>query len=404
MIRQEYTQVEYRGSSGKQYHEFWVDSSGPEMPWPHDISLDVLRSELTTPVVLVDPRRGVEVADELALKVGAVRFAVKAGPYPELLAKLAEAGHGFDVASGVEYDLVSGLVGQDRILFSNPAMAPCELAYTLGAGGCLYVVDSLAYVEQLAEMACEEGRDLESVRVLIRIALADQRARFVLADKFGATLDDALPIGEAVRSLGLVVAGVGFHLGSQACDEAVAHEAGREAVALCGRLGIDDPIVDVGGGFPAAYPGEPTWGGFGEALSSELTGVSVLCEPGRVIASAGTWTLASVISVAVRDGARFIHLDAGAYHGLLEFSRLVAKPFGAQVALLCSDDPGETRLATLVGPTCDSLDILFGGPVAIPEGVKVGDRVLMALTGAYAIDCSSPFNGFSVPTYCIIGD
>jgi ornithine decarboxylase len=381
----------------------WADEAVVAYSWPEGISAEQLASGVNTPVVLIDPARGVEVANELRKRVGEVRFAVKAGPYPELLAMLAQAGHGFDVASAAEFDLVSGLVGSDRIILSNPAMAPCELAYTLGGGGRLFVVDSTEYVATVAEVVSEEGVACEEVAVLIRIALADQRARFVLADKFGATLDDAVVIAEAAEAAGLVVAGVGFHLGSQASDEAVAREAAREAVALCARLGIGDPVIDVGGGFPAAYPGEPDWGGFADALGSECAQAHVLCEPGRAIASAGTWTVASVIAVAVRNGAHFVHLDAGAYHGLLEFSRLVANPFGAQVGVVAERDLGQTRLATLVGPTCDSLDILFGGPVAMPEHIAVGDRVVIALGGAYAIDCSSPFNGFAVPTYAVVG-
>jgi ornithine decarboxylase len=69
--------------------------------------------------------------------------------------------------------------------------------------------------------------------------------------------------------------------------------------------------------------------------------------------------------------------------------------------------PGRARASgpvVLVGPTCDSADILYENTeYRLPLGLEVGDKVEILSTGAYTASYASVgFNGFApIQTYCI---
>ena len=261
------------------------------------------------------------------------------------------------------------------------------------SGVCLFVVDALDPALALIAQARLTDAPLE---LLVRLDLTDATAHLNLASKFGVPVADAPDLGGAIHAAGGHVTGLAFHLGSQASSAAAAHSASSVALTLAGEFGLDDPVIDVGGGFPAPYVGAPDWRPFAKALGAPLKGrARVLCEPGRLLASAGSVLVASVISVAQRGSRRVAHLDAGAYHGLLEFSGLLGTSFRVPLSALTAEG-GPEELVHLVGPTCDSMDCIFDGPVLLPR-LAVGDRVLFHLAGAYCTSCSSPFNGFAVP-------
>ena len=350
-----------------------------------------------TPALILDPREAVKVANDLYSRVGSVRYAVKAGPFACVVEALAIEGHGFDVASVDEINLVLAHSDSSRIVCSNPAMSPRELRSALALGVRLFVTDSPEHSLQLRDSAVSEGVDLGDVKVLVRLSLSDDSAHVKLSEKFGVSIEDAGAVVVNARELGFKVAGFSFHLGSQAKSASIAADASKAALALSVVHGMRDPIIDVGGGFPAPYVGEGDWRVFADALGAPLavTGATVLCEPGRVIASAGSWLVATVISVATRGGVKFVHLDAGAYHGLLEASPLVGYQITFPVAV--SGGTGELVAGRLVGPTCDSLDTLFTETVPVPCDIAVGYSVIFGGAGAYSVSCSSPFNGFAVP-------
>jgi ornithine decarboxylase len=378
--------------------KLWSPAGAP------DVGLHTLRiaTELlgypATPAVLMDTAAGVAVARELSSVVGEVCFAVKAGPYPPLLADLAAAGFGFDVASAEEIDLVSSLVSSGTIICSNPAMPLSHVELALARGLYLFVTDSVEHTLSIVNAARSMDIDPTSIEVIVRLALSDPSASYHLSEKFGTSYHEALDIISFARKHSLQVRGVAFHLGSQAQSADAAEAASRLALDLVRQANIKDPTIDVGGGFPAPYEGAADWRPFAAGLAAPLRGqVQILCEPGRLVAAAGTGMLASVISVATRNNRLNVHIDSGAYHGLLEFSAVMPHTFRTPVSALMHEEPGQPALANINGPTCDSLDSLFGGPISLPANIKVGDGLLIHHTGAYSITCASPFNGFPTP-------
>jgi ornithine decarboxylase len=346
------------------------------------------------PVLLLDPCRGADIADELRLRLGKVYYAIKAGPYEPLIAELAKRGHGMDIASVAEAVLALGHVGPGRVICTNPVLPGSQLAELISLGVSVFVVDDVGQAQILKDSA---GGFYSELSILVRVGWHDVTAGAVLAEKFGVGEDEVAGLVTGVRGLGLRVAGLSFHLGSQAQSLTTANEVAGSALALAESCGIEDPVIDVGGGFPVAYQGAgASWEQFTEALAGPLVDkTTVWCEPGRVIASAGTWLVASVIGVATRRGKRFVHLNAGAYQGLLEASGHSGTALIPPSALWA--EPGVSVPARLTGPTCDSSDMVFPFEVQVSSNTKAGDVIVFYLAGAYATSCSTTFNGFSGP-------
>jgi ornithine decarboxylase len=169
--------------------------------------------------------------------------------------------------------------------------------------------------------------------------------------------------------------------------------------------GIRLELLDVGGGLPARY-GEriPPLHEYGEAILGaarrELPyDVTLAVEPGRAIAAEAGVLVASVIGVAERAGRRWVHLDVGAFNGLmesLETDRQLRYPMAV---------PGRPRHlvpCSVTGPTCDSEDTVLHGAL-LPSDLRVGERVHICSAGAYTTAYASRFNGFEIPETVLLG-
>jgi ornithine decarboxylase len=108
--------------------------------------------------------------------------------------------------------------------------------------------------------------------------------------------------------------------------------------------------------------------------------------------------VATVIGTAIRAGTRWLHLDVGAFNGMME-----SLETQNSLRYPVTDSRGSTRTDTytLTGPTCDSQDTLLIG-VELSADLRTGDRVYIHTAGAYTTCYASTFNGFDLPsTYCI---
>jgi ornithine decarboxylase len=376
----------------------WAELGGGEAKWLTD-NVRARAEELAgseASVLLIDASQGGDVADALEKRLGSVYYAVKAGPYEPLIAELAKRGHGMDIASVPEARLALTYVDPNKVICTNPVLPLSQLSEIVGMGVSVFVIDDIGQARVLKEAAGSLGVQT-SLHVLVRVGWHDASAAIALAEKFGVGDDEVPALVAGLRSLGLHVAGLSFHLGSQAQSLDTATEASASALVLAEACGIDGPLIDVGGGFPVGYVGAvTTWEQFADALAAPLRDKAlVLCEPGRVISSAGTWLVTSVIGVAARRGRRFVHVNAGAYHGLLEASTLSNSSLVPPCALWA--EPGELVPVRLTGPTCDSADMIFPYEVLVSENVKAGDVLVFYLAGAYSTTCSTTFNGFSGP-------
>jgi ornithine decarboxylase len=165
-----------------------------------------------------------------------------------------------------------------------------------------------------------------------------------------------------------------------------------EAIRLSG-VAVD--TIDVGGGFPVAYPDE-TPASLDIYFAAIRDGVARLglpastrlwCEPGRALVAAGASVVVKV--EAVRDGV--LHINDGVF-GSLSDAGMIGMRYPARL-IRDTDSTAEIKGFAFYGPTCDSADYM-AGPFMVPADVKTGDYIELGQLGAYGTCLRTAFNGF----------
>ena len=82
---------------------------------------------------------------------------------------------------------------------------------------------------------------------------------YALSNKFGASEEVAAPLLRKARGFADNL-GVSFHVGSQCMNPSAYRDAMELASSIIVKAGVILDVVDVGGGFPSAYPGHDASG------------------------------------------------------------------------------------------------------------------------------------------------
>ncbi|HTT82493.1 MAG TPA: hypothetical protein VMF67_03345 [Rhizomicrobium sp.] len=341
---------------------------------------------------------------------GDMLYAVKANPAPPVLDLVYAAGtwH-FDTASLSEIELVRGrypdavchfmapvrLPGSARIAFEDHAIRDFVV-------DCDFELDKL-----LAETG--GGRDC---RIFVRLATRPGGAAFDLSGKFGTTPEEAGALLRRIDRAGAAPA-LTFHVGSQCLNPisyARAIELVRRTVSLAG---VEIAALDIGGGFPAPYPGQDLlpypdfFAAIREALATvpNAGSLSLLCEPGRALCAEGVSLVAQVV---LRKGDK-IYLNDGIYGSFDELT-LPGSTTDYRTSVHALDTNGHAALKSslrsafrIYGPTCDTLDVL-PRPFLLPDTVVPGDYIVFESIGAYSCAVRTNFNGFCPDRFAIVGE
>ncbi|MDR3536259.1 MAG: type III PLP-dependent enzyme [Acetobacteraceae bacterium] len=327
---------------------------------------------------------------------GDVLYAVKCNPDPAMLRAVAAGGvtH-FDCASLPELRLVRQMFPDAELHFMHPIKARGAIREAWAELGVRdFVLDS---AEELAKLRAEIAATGVPGRpgLIVRLALPKGDAKLDLSGKFGAAPDLAVALLRAARPLTARL-GVSFHVGSQCLDPL----AWRDALALAGDViraaGVAIDIVDVGGGFPVAYPDQdpPPLGAFMAEIEAgferlDLPNARLWAEPGRALVAGGA---SVVVQVQHRRGDA-LYVNDGVYGSLADAGVL---GFRYPVRLIRPDGakPAEDSVDfSLFGPTCDSADAMRG-PFVLPADVAEGDWIEIGQLGAYGACMRTAFNGF----------
>jgi ornithine decarboxylase len=332
----------------------------------------------------------------------AVHYAMKCNPHRDVLATLRSLGCRFEIASAPELGQLLALgVDAATVLYSNPVKPVTHIRAAYAGGVRCYVFDSLEEATKLAALA-------PGSNAIVRLSARAVRSGVPSEGKFGVDPDTAVRLLIRARSLGLIPYGIAFHVGSQMLFPKAWQPplvAVDRIMRRLAEVGIVLRMVDLGGGFPARYgvtppPLERYAAVIHAGLDALPYPVRAVVEPGRAIAAgAGTLT-ATVIGTAVRNGKRWIHLDVGAFNGLME-----SLETGNTLRFPVSDSRGSAvrDRFQLTGPTCDSQDtILFD--VELSADLSTGDLVHIATAGAYTAVYASTFNGFEVPAVSCVSE
>ena len=355
--------------------------------------------EFDEPTVIFDLDMLRDKFDALATGLGdaSIHYAVKANPAPEVVAALAARGARFDAASRGEIDLCLGLgVPAESIAFGNTIKKASDIAHAHAVGVRQFAVDAEAEMRKIATHA-------PGARVIVRMLVDASEADWPLSRKFGCSRREALRLMDLGRFLGLEVAGISFHAGSQLREPAMwatALDAAHSLWTEAAEGGHALSVLNIGGGFPAFYghplPETRDYAAQVMRMVRHRFGadVAVMAEPGRgLVAEAGV-IVAEVMLVARKDEedlARWVFLDIGKFSGLAEtMDEAIRYQFETR------HNDAETGPCILAGPSCDSADVLYERrPVQLPVDLTDGDKVRILCTGAYTTSYSSVgFNGF----------
>ena len=333
-------------------------------------------------------------------------YAVKANGHPDVLAALAGAVDGFEVASGGELALAriarAGVGTATQIVFGGPGKTEGELEAAVESEATVNV-ESLLELRRLAVAA-------EAAGVRVRTALRVNRADAKLpgthrmsgtATPFGideAQLADAVELAHGHPSLRLI--GFGLHAVSNNLD-AAAHaefvtEAVRWSVAASSKHRMPLDSVNVGGGFGIDYAGTDRFdlsvlaAGLVKATAELPTGARLVFELGRFLAADSGWYAAEVIDIKRNHGRWFAILRGGTHHFRLPAAWGYSHPFTIVPidAWARPYDRPEVRDVELdaVGELCTPRDVLARDHYV--DRLRVGDLVVFSRTGAYGWDIS----------------
>jgi diaminopimelate decarboxylase len=327
----------------------------------------------------------------------AVLYAVKANGHPGMVAALAAAADGLEVASGGELDLAVR-AGARRIAFSGPAKTDEELRAAIAAGATVNV-ESLLELRRLAALADAEPADTPPVRIALRVnrpgpALPGSHRMTGVPTPFGldtTALDEAVGLARAQPRLDLT----GFHLHAVSNNLDAAAHAAFVAGAVdwsrraADRYGFGLREVNVGGGFGIDHTGVARFD-LGALRGALPAGVPLVFELGRYLAAPAGWYAAQVLDLKRNHGRWFAVLRGGTHHFRLPAAWGYSHPFTVLPVpgWRYGFDRPEVRDVAVdaVGELCTPRDVLTRGQRV--DRLRVGDVLVFAHAGGYGWDIS----------------
>lgn len=346
------------------------------------------------PVAIARPHRVAAAAEWFRTNFpGEVFYAVKANPSPWVLDALWANGiKNFDVASEAEVELVATRFAGARLAFMHPVKSRRAIARAFHDFGVkTFVLDT---EDELEKILIETG-GAKDLNLVVRFAAECDGAAYPLARKFGASANEAPALLRRARSATEEALGVSFHVGSQ-CMRPDAFRTAMDGVnRAIVKAGVVADIVDVGGGFPAIYPGmhPPPMMEYVQIIKECFEQMFVAqnarlwAEPGRaLVAEAGS----VVVRVELRKGDA-LYLNDGAYGNLFDATH-ANWPFPVK---LLRPQASKAKLAPFrfFGPTCDSIDTA-NTTFMLPVDIREGDLIEIGSLGAYGAAMATRFNGF----------
>uniref|UniRef100_A0A7C3REE7 Diaminopimelate decarboxylase n=1 Tax=Archaeoglobus fulgidus TaxID=2234 RepID=A0A7C3REE7_ARCFL len=369
-----------------------------------DVSAVKIAEQYGTPVYVTSKsqlERNIE-AYKRAFPEAEKLYAVKANNNLALMKIIASSGFGADVfSSGELYLALLAGFKRERILFNGNSKSDSEIEMGISAG-VKFSVDSLDELNSIENIAEREGREVEiafRINPDIDPKTHPKIATGLRESKFGIPEEGAIKAYEIALSMKKVVPkGIHCHIGSQILETSpfvsAMRKIGRIAKEL-EKLGVELEFIDMGGGLGIDYEGKGAitpddlardlLPAFEDVLSGLKSEPKLWLEPGRSIVGNSTILLTRVN--AVKKGYRnFVAVDAG-------FNLLIRPAmYGAfHRVLVANKEGGEEDIYTIVGPICESGDVLARDR-RLPK-IEKGDLIAILDAGAYGFSMSSQYNG-----------
>ena len=364
------------------------------------VPLQRIADEVGTPAYIYSEQtlqRHVRVFDEAFQGVPhLICYAVKANSNINILRRFAEWGTGFDIVSGGELFRVLRAGGSpEKVIFSGVGKTADEIHYALDSGILFFNVESGAELDLIQDIARQAKK---RVRVSIR-ANPDVDAKthpYISTgkhqNKFGVSLPEARALYRSLRqSSNLDVIGVSCHIGSQITEMGPFEEALesiRNFVLELKSEGLGLKYLDFGGGLGIPYnaeePPSPATYGAAVVCKTKDLGLTIILEPGRVIAGNAGILLTRVLLKKNQGDKKFVVVDA-AMNDLIRPAL-----YGSHHQLWSVRPQSQKETADVVGPVCESADFIARDR-EVPM-LQAGDLLAVMSAGAYGFSLSSNYN------------
>ena len=326
-----------------------------------------------------------------------IAFAVKANPNLAVLKVLQRQGYGADVVSvGEMRRALAAGIAPEKIVFSGVGKTAAELRAALNAGIGQFNIESEEEGLELAEIATEMGLTAQcALRINpdVDAGTHDKISTGKADNKFGVPISEAGQIfGKLAGQQGVNLRGVAVHIGSQLGDlaplEAAFVKLGNLVTALR-SAGHTITHVDLGGGLGVPYRKDevlPPPADYGEMVArvTKDWGVTLIFEPGRVIAGNAGVLLTRVVRVKRGINDPFVIVDAAMND--------LARPalYGAYHDFAAVEPDGTEMTANIVGPICETGDTFAMGREC--DHLNSGDLAVFRTAGAYGATMASSYN------------
>ena len=377
------------------------------------VSIDLLAKEFGTPLFVYDEEHLRTTCREAVASFGSdnVIYATKAF-LCTAMAKLAhEEGLLLDVATGGElFVALHAGVPANRCVFHGNNKSDDELRTAMNLGVRHIVVDSFDELDRI-ETLRSDGVPAPRVQLRITPGVHVETHAYISTgqddSKFGFNLNNGdahRAIQRAANSSAMELVGIHCHIGSNVVAVANFRDAWKVMVDMFAPLGL--PEITLGGGLGVAYTSAdiaPTMSEWADVLRDATTGLPqgthVFVEPGRSIVAAAAVTVYSVGTVKDIDGIRtYIAVDGG----MSDNPRPMMYNSQYEVFDPQRTQANRTSRARIVGKHCESGDILVND-AAVPDNVRVGDLMVIPVTGAYGYSMASNYNKVLRPAVVFVG-
>ena len=338
----------------------------------------------------------------------AVHYALKANSTLAIARLLRAEGSAVDANSIWEIELAQKAGFEpSAIVFTGVGKSSDELECAVSLGLKAINVESAGELARIEALAAAAGR---IARVAIRINPdIDAKSHPHIStglkiNKFGVPVDQARTLFSTIRARpALKLVALHVHVGSQITtteplSRAAALVAGLVEELRVLRIALE--YVDLGGGLGISYEGGPvpTAGEYAAAIVDGVRplGLPIVIEPGRTVVGPAGALVARVIDIKPRTvDTEFAVLDAG----MAELMRPAL--YGAYHAIEpLTERPGADRFYELVGPICESTDVV-GRDRWMPP-LEVGDLVAIRDAGAYGSAMANNYNRHPLPAEVLV--
>lgn len=321
-------------------------------------------------------------------------YAMKANWNEEILRVFEEAGLGFECVSPGELAHVRRLfpaLSNERLLFTPNFAGASEYvqAFELGAHVTL---DNLFPLRAWPEIFRER-------ELIVRIDPGEGDGHHKHVKTAGTYSKFGIPMGELEELVALAaendvrIVGLHTHVGSGILNPGTWSRNALFLIAQAERYFPEVRILNLGGGLgiaekPSQLPLDL------EAVAEGLRRIKeanprfeLWMEPGRFLVAEAGVLLGRVTQLKQKEGQSYVGVDAGMN------SLLRPALYGSfhEIANLSRLEEAATMRADVVGPICESGDVLGHGRL-LPPDTAPGDVILLANAGAYGRVMGSSYN------------